>query len=100
MPVLSPLAALFFFRAICCSGVPPAWSAVGVCQGADEVEALSEMRSAHPRSAQIRRPEVVTCSFQVSRYIVDPSESILSRNLFAKEDWRFCGLNELKHNWP
>jgi hypothetical protein len=40
------------------------------------------------RSAQIRRPNGVTRSFQVSVNKVEPCEARLARNLFAKEFWR------------
>src|SRR5690349_19637763 len=40
------------------------------------------------RSAQIRRPDGVTASFQVSVNRVEPTKSVDARNLFSKDDWR------------
>jgi len=58
-------------------------SAVGV---GHEVESLSNMRGADARSAQIRRPDGVTASFQVRENKIEPCEPILARNLLSKDD--------------
>lgn len=43
------------------------------------------MRRADPRCAAIDRPDGVTLSFQVSENNVEPSESVLARNLLTKD---------------
>lgn len=53
-----------------------------------EVEALSEVRRADPRSAEIDRSAGVTRSFQVKENSVEPPEPSRARNLFANDDWR------------
>ena len=47
------------------------------------------MRRPDARSAQIDRPAGVTRTFQVSVNKVEPSKSVLGRNLFAKDGLRF-----------
>ena len=59
-----------------------------------EVEALADVRSTDARRAQIRRPEGVTRSFQVSRNKVEPPEAIRARNLLSKDDWRAALADE------
>jgi hypothetical protein len=49
-------------------------------------EALSDMRRADARSAQISRPEGVARCFHVSVYKVEPAEAVLACNLLAKDD--------------
>ena len=44
------------------------------------------MRRTEPRSAEIERPDGVRLSFQVSENNVEPSKSVLARNLLAKDD--------------
>lgn len=88
-PSCAPLSRALSLRARNCSGVPPASRAAGVAQLAsdgNEVEPLSEVRCAHPRSAQIRRPDGVARSFQVSRNSVEPVEASRARNLLSKHD--------------
>jgi hypothetical protein len=46
------------------------------------------MGRADARSAQISRPNGVTLSFQVSRYKIEPLQSILACNLLAKDRCR------------
>ena len=58
------------------------------------------MRSAEARSAQIERPEGVTRSFQVSLNSVEPSKSVLRRNLLAKDSDRLVGANEAEELGP
>lgn len=53
-----------------------------------EEQSLPLVRSADARSAQIRRPDGVTASFQVSENKVEPLEAKLARNLLSKDDWR------------
>ena len=53
-----------------------------------EEQPLSCVRRPDARSAQIRRPDGVTASFQVSENNVEPSEPIATRNLLSKDDWR------------
>jgi len=58
------------------------------------------VRSADARRAQIRRPDGVTASFQVSENNVEPPKAILARNLLSKEDWRATLLDECEPCWP
>jgi hypothetical protein len=53
------------------------------------------VRGADARSAKIKRPDGVTLSFQVRLYKVEPSEAVLARNLFAKNDPRFALSDEV-----
>jgi hypothetical protein len=50
-----------------------------------EVQSLPDVRRTEPRSAGIDRPDGVARTFQVSVYSVEPSESVLARNLLAKD---------------
>jgi hypothetical protein len=63
-------------------------------------ESLPEMRGADPRSAQIRRPDGVTLSFQVNLYKVEPRESRAARNLLSKDDCRAALRDEAEERWP
>jgi hypothetical protein len=65
-----------------------------------EEETLSEVRRADPRSAQIRSPDGVTRSFQVSVNSVEPLEAVRARNLLSKDDWRPALLDELEPRGP
>jgi hypothetical protein len=58
------------------------------------------MRRADARSAQIDRCCGVVRSFQVSVYKVEPSEAVLARNLFAKDNWRAALRDETEHLGP
>jgi len=58
------------------------------------------MRRTEARSANIRRPNGVTRSFQVSLYKVEPSKSVLARNLLAKHDVRLALADEVIERWP
>jgi hypothetical protein len=51
-----------------------------------EVEPLSDVRRPDARSAQIRSPDGVALSFQVSANNVEPREAIPARNLLPKHD--------------
>jgi hypothetical protein len=103
-PSDDPAAFAFVLRARKASAVPPGSEVVGVAQPVEsfttgvghgpEVEPLPDVRSTDARSAQIRRPDGVTRSFQVSRYSVEPIEAVRTRNLFAKDDWRAALPNE------
>jgi hypothetical protein len=74
---------------------------VGVSHGADAkpysepIESLSDMGRADARRAHIDTPEGVTRSFHVSLYSVEPSESVLARNLFAKDKVRAALIDEM-----
>jgi hypothetical protein len=46
------------------------------------------VRRTEARSAEIERPDGVARSFQVSLNKVEPSKSVLARNLLAKDDAR------------
>lgn len=63
-------------------------------------EPLSDMGRADARSAEIDRPAGVARSFQVSLYKVEPSEAVLARNLFAKDDARPELCDEVVEGWP
>jgi hypothetical protein len=58
------------------------------------------VRRADARSAQIRRPDGVTASFQVSENNVEPPEAISARNLLSKDDWRATLFDECEPCWP
>jgi hypothetical protein len=58
------------------------------------------VRSADARSAQIRRPDGVTASFQVSENKVEPLEAVAARNLLSKDDWRATLADECEPCWP
>jgi len=47
---------------------------------------LSDVRRTDARSAQIRRPDGVTASFQVSENKIEPREAVLARRLLSKDD--------------
>jgi len=59
-----------------------------------KIQSLADVRAVEARSAQITRPDGVTRCFQVSRYKIEPSESVLARNLFANNDCRATLSNE------
>lgn len=65
-----------------------------------EVQPLSGVRRTDARSAQIRRPDGVTASFQVSENSVEPPQAILARNLLSKDDWRATLADECEPCWP
>lgn len=66
----------------------------------DEVEALTDVRRTDARSAQIRSPEGVARSFQVSAYSVEPREAVRARNLLSKDDWRAALADETEPLGP
>lgn len=76
--------------------------ALGVTQPevADEPESLADVRRTDARSAEIDRPDGVTRCFHISVYKVEPSKSVLARNLFAKDDWRLALPNEVVESRP
>lgn len=55
---------------------------------------------ARARSAQIRHPDGVTRSFQVSTNSIDPGEAILARNLLAKHRCRAALGDEAEEDGP
>src|SRR5208282_2884150 len=59
-----------------------------------EIEPLADVRSTDARSAQIRRPNGVTRSFQVSENKIEPLETVRARNLLSKDNWRTALLDE------
>jgi hypothetical protein len=68
---------------------------VGVGQPlSNKPEALADVRGADARSAQICRPNGVARCFHVRLYSVEPSEAVLARNLFSKDDWRAALADE------
>jgi hypothetical protein len=67
---------------------------LGVVGVGHEVDPLPDVRSADARRAQIRRPNGVTRSFQISRNSVEPREAICARNLLSKDDWRAALADE------
>jgi hypothetical protein len=58
------------------------------------------VRRAEPRSAGIDRPDGVTLSFQVSENNVEPSKSVLARNLLGKDDRRSTSFDETEPLGP
>lgn len=68
----------------------PASDAFGVGQPvlSDEPEALSDVRRADARSAQIGADSGIGHCFQVSLNSAEPQPSVLACNLLAKDDWR------------
>ena len=71
----------------------------GVGHGAP-VKALSEMRSADPRSAQIGGPDGISQTFQVKPYSGEPAEASAACNLFSKDDCRAALLDKSAHFGP
>jgi hypothetical protein len=61
---------------------------------------LSDVRRADARRAEIRSPDGVTRSFQVSVNKVEPSERRFARNLFSKDDRRAALLDEVEPRGP
>jgi hypothetical protein len=75
--------------------------ALGVTRGASgPPQPLSDVRRAEARSAGIDRPDGVVRSFQVSVYKVEPTEAVLARNLFAKDDVRAALRDEVEEGGP
>ncbi len=58
------------------------------------------MRCAEARSAEIERPEGVARAFHVRLNKVEPSKSVLARNLFAKELARSALADEMEERGP
>ena len=71
-----------------------------VCGVGHPIQSLSDMRRPDARSAEIDRCAGVVRSFQVSLYKVEPSEAVLARNLFAKDNARFALRNEAEEIGP
>jgi hypothetical protein len=69
--------------------------ACGVVQPfSNKPEALTDVRGADARSAQICRPKGVARCFHVRLYSVEPAEAVLARNLLSKDDWRAALADE------
>jgi hypothetical protein len=92
-------------KAASAGSAPPAWFGPpllpSVARGVfrpfrDPPEALSDVGRADARSAEINRPAGVARSFQVSRYKVEPTETVLARNLLAKDNWRAALVDEVE----
>ncbi|MEG3175882.1 hypothetical protein U1872_06540 [Sphingomonas sp. RB3P16] len=73
---------------------------VGQLINSGEPETLSDVRRPDARSAQIDRPAGVIRSFQVSLNKVEPTESVLARNLFSKDVRRAALLDEIVPSGP
>jgi hypothetical protein len=74
-------------RCVQVSGVSP--SCITDASGVGHpVESLSDVRRTEARSAGIDRPAGVTRTFQVIEYKVEPSKSVLARNLLTHDDLR------------
>jgi hypothetical protein len=58
------------------------------------------MRSTEARRAGIDRPNAVARSFQVSLNKVEPTKSVLARNLLANDNERAVGFDEMEERWP
>jgi hypothetical protein len=63
-------------------------------------EALSDVRRADARSAEINRPTGVARCFQVSVYKVEPTEAVFACNLLTKDDVRAALADEVVEGWP
>ena len=76
-------------------------SAIGVGQGlCGKEQALSDVRRADARSAQICRPEGVLRAFHVRLNKVEPREAVLARNLLSKHNCRAALRDELEEMRP
>jgi hypothetical protein len=60
----------------------------------DEVEPLADVRRTDARSAHIGGPCCISHCFQVKAYSVEPSPSVLARNLLSKDCWRAALCDE------
>ncbi len=58
------------------------------------------MRRSDARSAQICGPDGISQLFQIVSYSGDPEPSILSRNLFSKDDCRMALGDEPMKSGP
>jgi hypothetical protein len=67
---------------------------LGVFGVGHEVQSLPDVRRPEARSAGIERPDGVALCFQVSVNSVEPSKSVLARNLLAKESARAALADE------
>jgi hypothetical protein len=74
-------------------------SARGVGHGSP-IQPLTSMRRAEAASRGNERPRGVRASLQVITYIVEPSESVTSRNLLAKEYDGSNPFHESSDLWP
>lgn len=77
----------------------PALVGVGHPYGTEE-QPLSDVRSPDARSAQIRSPDGVALSFQVSANNVEPREASPARNLLSKDDCRAALADEAEPLGP
>jgi hypothetical protein len=67
---------------------------------AHPIQAVSEVRSACPRSAGIKRPSGVARGFKVSRYSVEPPKSLGTGYLLAKDNVRATLADEAEELGP
>src|SRR3990167_884494 len=81
-----PVASIFSIE----HDLPP----LGVFGLGHEEQPLPDVWRPEARSAQIRRPDGVTRSSQITRNNVEPSESVVRRNLLAKNCVRAALSNE------
>jgi hypothetical protein len=65
-----------------------------------EEQPLPDVRRPDARSAQIRSPDGVALSFQVSANNVEPREASPARNLLSKDDWRAALADEAEPVGP
>jgi hypothetical protein len=80
---------------------PSALPLVGVGQcDSGPVLSLADMRRPDAACRGNDRPAGVTTVFQVRENKVEPSPSVRSRYLLAKDDWRRALADETKHLWP
>ena len=95
-------------RAASAEIAPPAWFgppfdpsvARGVFQLTNEEQSLSDVRRPEARTAKIDRCEGVCRSFHVRLNNVEPSKSVLARNLFAKDSARLSDGDEFGPHGP
>jgi hypothetical protein len=76
------------------------WPYFGSFGVGTEENSLPDVRRPEARSAGINRPDGVTLSFQVSVNKVEPSESVVTRNLFAKDKLRARLADEREPDGP
>lgn len=81
--------------------LPESIDALGAGQpDGTEEQPLPDVRSPDARSAQIRSPDGVALSFQVSANNVEPRKAIPARNLLSKHDWRAALADETEPLGP
>src|SRR6185312_42425 len=97
MPSELPASFALILRSRCASTEPPHVVAAGVTH---PVQSLPDVRRTEARRAGINRPDGVTRTFQVRLNKVEPSKSVLARNLLAKDCERAALVDEMVERGP